>query len=55
MNLCELSRTAHLTVMHAHTLLQFYREPPEQPDGEHRSPPEPPHEVQRVHQELVPG
>lgn len=35
-------------------VLQFHSEPPQQQDGEHRPPPEPSHEVQRVHQELVP-
>lgn len=36
-------------------VLQFNGKPPQQQDREHCSPTEPPHEVGRVHQELVPG
>lgn len=35
-------------------VLQFYSKPPQQQDREHCSPPEPPHEVKCLHQELVP-
>lgn len=34
--------------------LQFYSEPLQQQDGEHRSASEPAHEVRRLHQELLP-
>lgn len=34
---------------------QFHSQPAQQQDGERGPPPQPPHQVRRVHQELLPG